>query len=234
MDADTSVDSGTLLDRLLDDAVVEPAAGGERLRLTDGFTDRLDAVRTTVEGLDSSALREEVSAVVDEAAEVDALLDAGDHNEQLLIEYLTVAESVQAFAHADRLRVLPVIDALRREPPAAHGSPVAFTPVHGDRLAFLLRVHPEAVVYVWLDDCRDCDEMRATFDELYPEAPDDIAFFSVYGPDSPRVLQEQFGVPGGPATLFVHEGTVDARLYGAQYEGVVESELRTLRELASA
>jgi thiol-disulfide isomerase/thioredoxin len=234
MDADAAADSGALLDRLLEAAVVEPAPAGDRLRLTDAFTDRLDTVRPTVEGLDASALREDLSAVVDDPAEVDALLDAGDHDEALLVEYLAVAERLPGSSHADRLRVLPVIDALRREPPAEHGSPAAFTPVHGDRLPFLLRVHPEAVVYVWLDDCRDCDEMRATLDELYPEAPDDVAFFSVYGPDSPRVLQERFGVPGGPATLFVHGGTVDARLYGAQYGSVVESELRTLRELASA
>ncbi|MFC7229743.1 thioredoxin family protein [Salinirubellus salinus] len=234
MDADAAADSGALLDRLLDEAVVEPATEGDRLRLTDGFTDRLDAVRTTVEDLDSSALREHVSAVVDDAAEVDALVDAGDHDEALLVGYLAVAESVQSFTHADRLRVLPVVDALCREPPAAHGSPAAFTPVHGDRLPFLLRVHPEAVVYIWLDDCRDCDEMRTTLDELYHEAPDDIAFFSVYGPDSPRLLKERFEVPGGPATLFVHGGTVDARLYGSQYESVIESELQTLRAMASA
>lgn len=234
MDADTATDSGTLLDRLLEDEVAEPVAAGDRLRLTDGFVDRIDTVRETVTSLDEAALREDLSAVVDDEAEVDALLDAADHDEELLAEYLAVAEHVPGFSHADRLRVLPVVDALRREPPADHGSPAAFTPVHGDRLPFLLRVHPEAVVYVWLDDCRDCDDMRATLDEMYDEAPEDVAFFSVYGPDAPRLLQERYGVPGGPATLFIHEGTVDARLYGAQYESVIESELQTLREVASA
>ncbi|WP_255197438.1 hypothetical protein [Halorarius litoreus] len=234
MDADTAVDSGTLLDRLVDGGVVEPADGGDRLRLTDAFTDRLDATRATLADLDSAARRETLSEHVEAPAEVDAVLDVSDHDEEILVEYLAVADHVAQLSHADRLRVLPVVDALRRDPPADHGSPAAFTPVHGDRLPLLLRVHPEAVVYVWLDDCTDCDQMRATLDELFEAAPDDVAFFSVYGPDAPRILQERYGVPGGPATLFIHEGTVDARLYGAQYESVVESELRTLREVASA
>jgi thiol-disulfide isomerase/thioredoxin len=231
MGTEAADDAEALVNQLLSAGVVELSDDGDGISLAASFDERVEECAETVAELDDAALREELTAVIESEAEVDALLDVAERSEGLLAEYLALARAApDDFTHEDRLRVLAVLDALGRSPPRDRGSPTAFTPVHGDRLPFLLRVYQNAVVYIWLDDCPDCEEVRATFDDLYDEAPEDVAFLSVYGPDCSRLLQEEYGVPGGPATLFVKNGTVDSRLYGAQYEGVIESEIRTLRE----
>jgi hypothetical protein len=56
-----------------------------------------------------------------------------------------------------------------------------------------------------------------------------LALFAAYGPDAAELLQDRYGVQGGPTTLFVVDGEVDARLQGAHYPEAIEHEFEQLK-----
>jgi hypothetical protein len=89
-------------------------------------------------------------------------------------------------------------------------------------------------VYVWREECRPCDIVREWFEELFPEPPDDIGLYAVYGPDWAETVKEQFDVTVGPTTLFVVDGRVDCRHIGARTKASVEKEIENIRTLSSA
>lgn len=86
-------------------------------------------------------------------------------------------------------------------------------------------------MYIWLDDCEPCETVHEDLDDIFEQPVDDLALFSVYGPDHAELLAEEYDVSGGPTVLFFHTGTVDARLYGAQHREVLETEIEKHRAL---
>lgn len=232
MNATVSTDSEAMLERLFEADIVAPTDNQDRIRLTETFETAVEEWRKIVDGLDEAGLRDELPAVVDDSDKVEELLDVARTDSDLVATYLAVAHTAVAdFSHVERLHLLTALDSVGRSPPPDHGAPETFVPVHGERLNFLLRIHRTAVVYIWLDACEDCSEMKAVLDDVCADYADDTALLSVYGPDCADFLHEEFDVPGGPATLFVLDGEVDSRLYGAHYEEMVRSELDTLVEL---
>ena len=190
----------------------EAVAEGRRIAKTDSETRRA----AVVERVSDEDAADSLLAVCEDdglLARTLALLDRTD---------LDVADALHLSATA--------IDRLERPSEPSEGVPNAFVPVHGDRLPTLLELHDRAVVYVWRLDCPPCDLVRETLDEQFPEHPDDVTLLAVYGPDSAAFLQDRYDVVAGPTTLFVVDGTVDARLQGA-FDGLVfENEIDVLRE----
>ena len=227
-----SPDPESLLDRLATGGVLAAKEDSGNLVLTDEFLDLVTDSRRTVsavgeEGRDADTLNLPGGRDRDP---FNRLLETTD-NEDLAAEYLALVRAdIDGFTHEDRLRSLPLLDALRDGVPN-EGSPDPFVPIRGPSLPALLPLYERAIVYTWREDCPPCDVMRDAFEAVFETPPRDIALFSVYGPDNAELLYEHYDVVGGPTTLFCYQGSVDARLTGAYAEQIVEREVRKLREV---
>lgn len=199
--------------------------------VAESFTEAVERTHETVEGLDTAAVEERVAEAVDDAeGDRRALVtEVGTDDREFLALYLALTERLPDLPAETRVRVVPLLQGFRGSPPREEGAPEAFVPIHGDRLRTITRLFPRSIVYVWLEDCEPCDELRETFDEMFPEPPEGIELFSVYGPDYARYLHEEYEVKGGPVTLFMLRDTVDSRVFGAKHERVYEGEVDQFR-----
>jgi thiol-disulfide isomerase/thioredoxin len=151
-----------------------------------------------------------------------------------LLAYLTVLDRMLGSPEFDFEKLVGLLTLLAQVTPPlprTEGAPAAFTPVNGDHISLLTDLYERVVLYVWLEDCEPCDMARDNWNEVVDEAPEGVAMFSIFGPDSPETLYQQFGVGGGPVTLFVLNDEVDCRIYGASYPEPFENELNMLQEL---
>lgn len=200
----------------------------------DGAFSLAPAFREAVAGYEAAS-RGVLAGVLEDrfaADEVDSVLRVEDEAEDARF-------GARLCALADRLEDVPfegavtaglLVDQFVDDPIPGEGVPAGFVPVRGRRLGVVRATFPRAVVYVWRRDCEPCDAMRETLEDVRPRFPEDVARFAVYGPNAARYLHEALDVQGGPATLFFADGDVQSRLYGAQYEAVVESELAAFEE----
>lgn len=165
----------------------------------------------------------------------DTVTAALPNDSSLLDSYAALEEYVdlKAYAVEDRVQLLTALARFRNDSPTA-GAPEAFLSVQGEHLPGLLGLYERAVVYLWRESCDPCDEMRSVLNDVFDRIPPDVMLISVYGPDSPILLEEIYNVVGAPTTLFVLAGRVDARLQGAHEQYKVESEVKKLRELSDS
>lgn len=228
------LDPESLIDRLTAAGVLTVEEGeSDDILLSEGFRDLIDDACRVLSDTDGTAPRVDVEVSDNEQGRIDELLALTD-DEEVTAEYLALVRAdVDGLAHEDRLRSLPLIDALRGEV-TDDGSPDPFVPVRGSSLPALIPLYERTIVYTWREDCPPCDLMREDFEAVIEKPPEDIVLFSVYGPDYAETLHEHYDVVGGPTTLFCYRGAVDARLTGAHSEQIVESEVRKLREVATA
>lgn len=220
------MDPEVVLATLLDAGVL--SSSGETLRLSDSFCALADEWQASLDSPDDPALGAELGPLLgeDHAA---ALVESAGHDTAFLGRVAALAELTEGLSVVELVRTDAVLDQLRSGIPT-EGVPASFLPVRGDRLAVLLDHTPLAVVYVWRHDCPPCEAMEATLETVFPEPPDDIGLFAVYGPDWAELLHDDYDVPAGPATLFMIDGSVDARLYGAKPTDAVETEVDVLRQ----
>lgn len=213
------------LDGLVDRDVLHEDA--DEFSLGEGFLARLGRIRDEVADAGSAAA---VDRLVDEyEATLDGpLLDVLADDRDLLVAALGVIERLPDLAVDELVQAVQYVDLLQRPLPPIDGVPEPFLPVPGDRLTPYLGLNRVAVVYVWRHDCDPCDVMREEFESMADELSPEMALFAVYGPDSVEHLQDRYGVQGGPTTLFVVDGEVDARLQGAHYPEAIEHEFEQL------
>lgn len=223
------MDPESLLATLIEDGVLEDA-GGETLELTAEFRDRVAERRAALTSLDGTERANELEESVGATA---AEFLASDVDDPAFLARCWALSNATALTGAELVRVGLVLDRFL-DAVETDGAPDAFLPVRGDRLSAALALHPAAIVYVWRHDCPACDTMRESLDEVYPEPPAEISLFAVYGPEWPELLEDEYGVVGGPTTLFVLDGAVDSRLHGAHAPDVVESEADIVIEAARA
>ena len=228
----TNPDADTAPERVAE-ALVQ---GGVLVETEDGFgvaesfTDAVERTHEAVEELDETAVEDRIEAAVDDEDQRALVTEVGTDDREFLALYLTLTERLPTLPAETRIRVVPLLQGFRGSPPREEGSPEAFVPIHGDRLRTVTRLFPRSIVYVYLDDCEPCDELHELFDEMFPEPPEGIELFSVYGPDYAEYLHHEYDVKGGPVTLFMLRDTVDSRVFGVRHERVFEGEVKQLRE----
>ncbi|QLG64151.1 thioredoxin family protein [Halorarum salinum] len=210
------------------------------------FESAVDGYLDEVAGLDRGGLADLVGGRVDRPAVVDPLAALGAEDPRTVAELCALADFLtteptpegddagRSSADAggpprDWLSLLPVLRLFRPVETPTEGVPDPFVPVPAAHVPHLTRVFSPAVVYVWLDDCDPCETVKADLESVF-ESPREVMPFAVYGPDHREFLAEEYEVTAGPVVLFVRDGAVDSRLYGAQGPRSIETELDVLRE----
>lgn len=201
------------------------AARGDRVTTTDRFESLLERYGET------SPSREEVASTVrDRVGDgdvVEPLVDLCAEDPRTLAELCALEDLLGSPPLDALLGVLPTLRLFRPDPEPTDGVPDSFVPVPALHVPALSRIYSRCLVYVWLEDCPPCDTVRADLEALFSE-PRGVMAFAVYGPASSEFLLEEYDVNAGPALLFMRDGRVDVRLYGAQPRETLESELETL------
>jgi thiol-disulfide isomerase/thioredoxin len=194
------------------------------VELTRAFEDAVTEHAEAIGPLDERGLDDYLrSRLANERA--DRFRDRCRNDPELLARYLALADTLGDKTDDERYQLLLALDYFYRDPPADHGSPDGYQPVYGDRLPLFLDIAPAAIVYVWRDECAPCDLMRADLETFVGTLPDHVGLYSVYGPDDAAVLAEEYGVTGGPTTLFCKDGVVDCRLVGSRTPEVIAHEI---------
>jgi hypothetical protein len=222
------VERAALIDRLLDVGVFAET--------DDGGLTLAEAFRDDVERRESSLAEDPptVTAYNDGLSAEPRFADLEDVPASILaIRERLDRDAADLSPDGVRVAVL-LVDQLYRGVPRSEGSPEPFFPIRGDQLDACLQLYPASLVYVWLEDCDPCDVMCEDLEEVFPESPDDLGVFSVFGPDASELLEAEFDVHGGPVLLFLLEGSVDTRYIGAYDPVAIEAEVETFREIASS
>jgi len=212
-------------------------ADGEAVTTTDEFDALVETYATTVTDANREELRRIVERHVDRSDLIEPLVELGLDDPLSVAELCTVADRIAATEGVedegvpleDWLGLVPVLRLFRTPTPRTEGAPDVFVPVPAPHLPQLTRIHTPSVVYVWLDDCDPCETVRHDLDDIFAE-PQGVMPFAVYGPDHVSFLSEEYEVTAGPALLFVRDGQVQSRIYGAQGPKSIESELSKLRD----
>lgn len=214
---------------------------GDRLFAAEVLTVRDDEVTTTAsfdadveatlaelasgsgEGIEAA-----VEDLVDRAPLVDPLVDLGREDPRTVAELSALADRLSTASDDDLVGVLPTLRLFRPTDEPTDGVPDPFVPVPAPHLPALSRLYSHSLVYVWLEDCTPCETVREDLEAIFAEE-EPVMPLAVFGPEHSEFLYEEYSVNGGPALLFMRDGRVDSRLYGAQPRATVEAELSTLQ-----
>lgn len=220
----------SLVEILTDDHDVLVDGGDRELAVAAPFEERLATLATVEE----DALADEVASVTDDATRRDPLTSVATEDPSFVRRYVALREFAADLGHNEAIQSAFLVGGVIEGFPPTSGVPDRFLPIRGDQLETALSLYRRAIVYVWLEDCDPCDHVRADLEAAFDETPTEVALFAVYGPDWARFLEERLDVPGGPATLFVLNGEVDVRLYGAYGPSIIRRETEKLQELDEA
>lgn len=222
------------LDILLSSDLVWRTDDGSGYVVTDRIEESIQRYVTELDELHESDIRAKLSDRLDTEATADRVLQLTADDDLLLARYLALSEHLERAELETTLRLLVVLNRLLDAPLPTEGVPDNAVPVRGEHLRFYLEIYDEAVVYVWRHDCEPCDGVRETLDDILSDEPSDVTLLAVYGPDSAQYLQQEFDIVGGPTTLFVNAGDVDARVQGVRSRQVFETEFDRTRGKAGS
>lgn len=216
------MDENELFETLIESGVLTEQEG-ETVQLSNEFESTVTRYRERI--TDKTDLRDVLAEVDTPPERVAGFVSVADEDPEFLARYLTVRSMAETLGFVESVRVIILLDRLTKPSPPTDGSPDPFLPIRGERLPTMLSIFPVTVVYVWREQCPDCDEMRDALETVFEADHEQVTLLSVYGPDCAEMLEDQYDVVGGPTTLFVVGGTVDSRLQGAHVEEVVEREV---------
>jgi thiol-disulfide isomerase/thioredoxin len=217
-----------MLDKLIDARVLAPEDDGRGYRLTSSYEEKVESEKQEIE--DEESLLDTLEPTLGKETAV-AVASYEEQARSFTAEMKALESVFSDTSQEDLIQTASVMLHLRYDPPSNSGTPEPLLLVSPDQLQILLQIHSKAVVYVWRDDCPPCDEMKGVLENAFSEPPTGISLFSVYGTESPELLEERYDVVAGPTTLFVVNGSVDSRLHGAHYEEVVHTQLEILQSL---
>jgi len=200
----------------------------ENVELSERFNETLS--QQEEEG--AEAIIEELRSEDISSEHVSRLEEIVAFDPEFVTHYGAVNQAIEEEEFETVVRATVLLEQFEAQTLPTEGSPELFFPIRGEKLPTLLSIFPIAVVYIWREESSECATMRRDLNQLFDEPSEDVALFSVYGPDSAAFLEEEYNVIGGPTTLFVANGEVDSRLYGAQFPTVVEREINELLKTA--
>lgn len=219
-----------IVEQLIGDGILEPNSD-DRLRLGDEFRESVEEIRTATTDADENETDALFEGVVDDPDVRAQLSPLVEDDTGILASYLALSERLDELTHLQTLRIALVTDQIDAKPPRLDDAPEWFLPISGEKLETISSMYDRCIVYIWRDDCPACDSVRENFEELFTSgAPDDVMLLSIYGPECPEYLNDEFGVVGGPTTLFMLNGTVDVRIQGTKGQKVLEREIEKIRE----
>ncbi|WP_135806524.1 YbbN family protein [Halorussus marinus] len=203
---------------------------GEAATTTGEFEEAVTDYTAEFAGRDADDLLPAVRRRVDEETVVEPLAALGATDPRTVAELCALADRLEPAADDEWLQLLPPLWLFRGDDydVRTDGVPAAFVPVPATHLSHLTRVYSPAVVYVWLDDSESCELARRDLEAVFEE-PRGVMPFAVYGPADWEFLDREYDLTAGPALLFVRDGAVEARLYGAHGPATVEAELERHR-----
>lgn len=201
----------------------------DSVSLSPSFESSVDDYREAIADSSREALASLITECVNEERVVEPLVRLGEKDPRTVAELRALHDHLSTQSEGNELTLLPVLRLFRADDIRTDGSPEPFVPVPGDQLPQLATIYSPVLVYVWLDDCPPCDTLKNRLESIFDQ-PRGILPFSVYGPDHKEFLAREYDITAGPAILFVKDGTVDARLYGAHGTDVIIDELERLQE----
>jgi thiol-disulfide isomerase/thioredoxin len=120
------------------------------------------------------------------------------------------------------------LDRVEMGVPPTQGVPHRVFVFHAAGFALYTIVVEIGVVYIWKEDCKQCDIVMRELNSLNNDYDVDLVLFAVYGPTSPKILKSQYMVVGAPTILFLKNGVIDSRLQGARSRDILEAELEII------
>jgi len=208
---------------LIESGVVSMTDAGD-VELSDDYVDSVERYRRLSDEARTTPVQEQVDGA---KGRLDSAIDSG-----LVTHFCALSEWLADTSFETLVPTALVVQAFERSLPPVSGVPEGFVPILGNQLESVIRLHGRTIIYVWREECPPCDVMKEDLEELDSELVRDIGQFAVYGPKWAAHLQKTYDVTGGPVCLFAADGTVQSRLYGSHYPDVIESEIRSLSELA--
>lgn len=212
---------------MLFDASVLTTVGGETTT-TEEFEEAVGDYVAEFDGREADDIAPELRDRIDDEAVTERLAALGAEDPRTAAELCALSDRLEPTADDDWLQLLPPLRLFRDDGVRTEGAPEPFVPVPATHLPELTRVYSPSVVYVWLDDSESCELARRDLEEVFEE-PQGVMPFAVYGPAYREFLEREYDLTAGPALLFVTDGTVEARLYGAHGPTTVETELERHR-----
>ncbi|WP_129113634.1 thioredoxin family protein [Halegenticoccus tardaugens] len=231
--AEHSIKDGSTANEVLFTAGVLTTRRGE-VTTTDRFESTVDKYTDDVTGLSTKELVSFIQKHVRRERLIGPFVDLCSKDQRTIAELCALQDHLESTGNNGvvsdtSVLLLPVLRLFRSITSPLDDVPQPFIPVPASHIPHLTRVYSPVVVYIWLDDCPPCDILKTDLESIF-ENSREVMPFAVYGPDHQDVLADEFEVTAGPALLFMRDGAVDSRLYGAQDSGAIEAELGKLRE----
>jgi len=195
-----------------------------------------DTLNTTVVYEEKKAAHNEMIAQYDN--EVDRYLSekgiptpqsfgraTGDESVHFCSTYAAISELQSDRSHDELLRMALLLHQFETTMPN-DGTPEEFLSVSGQVLPLITPLLDPGIVYVWKHDCNPCQTVKADLEALSDEYQ--VTQLSVYAPNAPSILPEEYDVNTVPTVLFFCNGNVDSRLIGARHASAIENEIEII------
>jgi hypothetical protein len=222
------------VDELISRDILKAVDAEESFKFDSVFLEAVEERKSELETVNSGEIRQLISSRFEHDNVIETLCETAHEDLELAATYIELNDRIEVPITMEWIGLYPVFLYRHTRSEPATGIPNSFAPIPVEKMTSISRLFSPMVVYIWRENCDPCDQMRDTFNRIFPEPPADMAVFSVYGPENPTLLREEFDVGGAPTTLFVRETGVDARLTGAHYRRTIEKELSLLREYSTS
>lgn len=220
-----------MFDELLSEGILTDVSANGSVRLTERFEETVANERERITELNETKREELVRETVRTDDSEDVLYEIGKQDADFIARYAVVEAYMDDVSEERPIRSVYALDQFFHESTPTSGVPDGFLPISGNLLRYVPDLFTKSIAYIWREDCDPCDVVRADLEQILDEPAQDIALFAVYGPEYSVLLSEEFDVVGGPTTLFIAGGSVDARIQGASHRMAIENEVEILRDL---
>lgn len=197
---------------------------GEKLRLSDDFTQTRERTREDVADFDDRTF----------AARAEEYAGGGefspdDLDERTLADAMAIYETCETIDREASVHVARSLARSETDESDPH-IPRGFVTLSGEEIQSFMQAHAAAVIYCWREDCEPCDGVKENLEELRREGaiPEEVGLGAVYGPDNATVLYEEYDVGVSPTTLFCSGSTIESRYVGNPGVDGLRSEIETL------